>query len=564
MLLRLYIENIAVIERAELAFGPGFNVLTGETGAGKSMIIDSINMILGQKTSKDLVRRGASGAYVSALFADFSPGVLNSLAQLGIEPDEEGVVLIERELSESGRGTCRINGRPATAAALREAGESLINIHGQHDNQSLLQGEKHLGFLDRFAQDEEELAAYRASYHQAVELKKQLDAVCTDEAEKARKIDLYQYQINEIEGANLRPGEEEELLKQRDLLAHAQKISQAIDLCCAALYDGQEGEPSAFDQLGRAVKALSSVSHLDEQLTRSHDAVQNVLYQLEDIAATLRDKGGEIEDSAGMLNEIESRLALIARLKPKYGADVTAILAYYDQICQELTELNLSDKRRAELAAELEQAQGRLLAAGGRLSEKRKEAAKRLEEQVVLELSFLDMERVRFAVSFDGGEQKPGPNGLDRVEFLLAANPGEDLKPLTKTASGGELSRIMLALKNVLSDQDDVDTLIFDEVDTGISGRAASKVAQKLYAVSQNRQVLCVTHLTQIASFADQHFLIAKESDETSTKTRVEPLTQEQRVEELARIIGGPTVTELTKQNAREMLEVAAKMKVEE
>ena len=497
MLELLHIENIAVIQEADIQFRPGFNALTGETGAGKSIVIDAMGAVLGGRTSRDLVRTGADRAFVSAEFSQV-PGDLAGLAETGAAPDEDGHLLLQRELTGDGKNLCRVNGRPVTVAQLRRIGEELLNIHGQHDGQQLLDEEQHLSYLDRFGRTEAPLGRYQAAYEAMADLQAKIRALQMDEAEKARRMDSLRFQIDELERAQLVPGEEESLTERRDLLRNGEKY-------------------------------LSALSGADYCLN-----------------------GGDA---------VESRSDLLYRLKKKYGTTVEEMLAYLDKCRRELDDMETADDTLARLEQQLEKARKAVLAAGAELTAARKEAAAVLEQRIQSELRDLDMHKVRFAIDF--GEKEPGPDGCDAVRFLMSANAGEDLKPIARIASGGELARIMLALKNVLAEQESIGTLVFDEVDTGVSGRAAQKVAEKLAQVSRRKQVLCVTHLPQLAAMADTHFSVEKGERDGRTYTRVVLLDREQRKAELARITGGSRVTEALLASAGELLDQAERYRSE-
>lgn len=568
MLCNLHIENIAVVSKVDIEFGPGFNVLTGETGAGKSIIIDAINMVMGEKTSKDLIRKDAASAYVSALFSDVSENVCAFLQQIGIEPEEDSSILLQRELNQQGRGTCRINGRPVPTSVLRDVSYYLVNIHGQNDNQSLLQSEKHITFLDQFAGLDAKTALFQEQYRKVAMLQEKIDDFKASQLDKNRKIDMYSYQTEELKRAALKLGEEEGLLAKRNILANSEKISTAVSGANIFLYDGNEDCPSAHDQLSSALSSLQPVIRLDEDFAKCYDKLSELMYTIEDCVDTLRQKSENLDFTTQTLDEIEVRLDTLSRLKRKYGMTVEELLSYHEKIIQELEELRMSDETAARLEKEYQEQRQQLSLMAKELTQKRQEAALLFEKAVMKELSFLDMAKVKFYISIlpmtqESGDYKFSPKGADKVEFMICTNAGEDLKPLSKTASGGELSRIMLALKNVFNSQDEVGTLIFDEIDSGISGRAANKVAQKLHMVSCFHQILCVTHLVQIASFADEHFLISKISDDTSTHTTVRLLSMEERKYELARIIATSEITDLTLQNAQEMLEISQKYKNE-
>ncbi len=551
MLSQLYIENIAVIERADIAFHRGLNVLTGETGAGKSIVIDAIGAILGRRTPRDLVRTGARSALVSARFEDVSQEVRAALEAFGCAPEEDGSLLIQREISAEGKGGCRINGRPAPVSALREVGVFLLNIHGQHESYELLSPEQHVTYLDQMGGLLELLADYRARFQELKKIKEELDAVCLDESQKERRMDLLRYQIGELEAAGIQLGEREALSEQRTLFLNSEKVAGGLRRACACL-EGGENADGALEQLSDAASALEEASRFYPKLEKTLSRVRDALYELEDCAGELTDASSELEYDPAELAQIEERLDLLYRLGRKYGESEEEMLAFLENAKREYEEIEFSDQRRMELEARFERVKEEAKSLARTLSHKRGETAKTFVRRVKEELAFLDMPGVSLEVSC---ERCPlNAFGCDKIEFLLSTNPGEPPKPLSKIASGGELSRIMLAIKNVLADQDAIDTLIFDEVDTGISGSAAQKVGLKLRSVARNRQVLCVTHLAQIAALGEYHYLIAKHVREGRTFTDVTELDFEGRKRELARIIGGASVTELTLQNAEEML----------
>ena len=548
MLVSLQIENIAVIEKAAIAFDAGFNALTGETGAGKSIVIDAINAVLGERISRDLVRTGSRSAGVSALFTDLSAGVSAALEELGYPPDEEGALLVQRTISADGKGTCRINGQLATVSILRSVGRLLVNIHGQHENQALLSPERHVEYLDRLLEE------YRAAYRTMCGVRSRLEAADMDEAEKARRLDMLRFQTGEIEAAALQAGEEEALTAQRTLYRNAEKIAGAVIGARAAL-SGDEETEGALSGISRAASAVRDAARYMEGAGELAQRMETALYELEECAGELRDYAQRLDFDPSELDETESRLEAIHRLKMKYGGTVEEILTYYERAQQELEAIETSDLLLSRLTKELEAAEAAAREKAAALTAARREAAARFSRDVMEELAFLDMPGVSLEVAM---EPVPlGTGGGDRVEFLIAANPGEPPKPIARIASGGELSRIMLAIKSVLADADDIDTLIFDEIDTGISGRAARKVGIKLRQTAASRQVLCVTHLAQIASLAHHHLLISKTVREGRTYTEVTPLDREARERELARIIGGE-VTGPALEAAREMLEKAA------
>ena len=549
MLRLLHIENIAVIEQAEIAFDRGFNVLTGETGAGKSIVIDAISAILGERTYRDVIRTGADRAFVSAVF-DGVPD-LPWFAENRVEYDPSEL-LVQREVYADGKNVCRVNGRPVTVAILKKLGGQLVNIHGQHDSQQLFDETKHLSYLDLFARNEAERTAYAACYERVLSLRRERERLTLDEGEKLRRVEALQYQLEEIGRAALQPGEDEQLENRRKLLQNAEKLSEALAAAAMALSGGEDAS-GAVDLVGEADHALARIARYDEGLAALGDRLSNLQYELEDVAGELRDHLDQMAYSGEELEQIESRLDVIHRLKRKYGGSVEEILQYAEKAQRELDEITFSEERLAQLEKELAAATAEAKAAGLLLRETRQTAARAMETRLSQELAALDMPRAQFVCQLE--ETDLTPDGLDSLRFLMTANVGEALKPLSKVASGGELARIMLAIKNVLAEQDRVGTLIFDEVDAGVSGRAAQKVAEKLRAVSKNKQVLCVTHLPQIAAAADVHLLIAKTEREGRTYTQVTALDRPGRTREIARIIGGAEITETTLRSAGEMLQ---------
>ncbi len=553
MLELLHIENIAVIEEADIQFRPGFNALTGETGAGKSIVIDAMGAVLGGRTSRDLIRTGAAKAFVSAEFSAV-PADLPGLLENGLAPDEDGNLLLQREISGEGKNACRVNGRPITVAQLRQIGGELLNIHGQHDGTQLLDEELHGAYLDRFGRTEEPLGAYQSAYAVLSGLREQIKALQMDEAEKARRVDSLRFQINELERAELRPGEEEELEQRRNLLRNGEKYLSALsgaDYCLS----GDDENAGAVNQLRDAEEALSGVRNLDGELGEAYKRLGALRSEAYDLAETIRDLRGAFDFSPEELDAAESRADQLYRLKKKYGATVEEMLAYLDQRRAELDAIETADDTLILLAKKLGKAEKAVQTAGKALTEARKQAAAALEARIQKELRDLDMNRVRFAIDF--APKDPSPDGCDVVRFLMSANAGEDLKPIAKIASGGELARIMLALKNVLAEQEAVGTLVFDEVDTGVSGRAAQKVAEKLAQVSRRKQVLCVTHLPQLAAMADTHFSVEKGEAKGRTYTRVVLLDRERRKAELARITGGSKGTDALLASSGELLDAA-------
>lgn len=555
MLSLLHIEDIAVISQGEIAFGPGFNVLTGETGAGKSIVVDAIGSIIGGRTSRDLIRTGAKCARVTAVFTQLP--TLAWFEQYGITPDENGELLVERVIQPDGKNTCRVNGHPVLVTQLKELGSQLLNIHGQHDGQQLLDEETHLDSLDNFGHLVPQREDYAAAYDQVRQLRRQLQAVHMDEGEKARRMDTLQHQIGELERAQIRVGEEEELTAQREILRNAERITQAVDQAWQALSGGDMTD-GAVSLLTSAEDALTQGGRYSSDLAELAQKVAQLRYAADDVAELVRDARSDLDFYPGQLDDVEERLDQLHRLKRKYGVDEQAMLDYLDRCQKELDSIQFSDERREKLEQELNKALHVAREKAEKLSQARKKAAKVLAKRIQGELSALDMPRVQFEVEFDSVEGEDGLNewGMDRVRFLMSANLGEDLKPIHRIASGGELSRIMLALKNVLAETDCVTTMVFDEVDTGVSGRAATKVAQKLYQVARGRQVLCVTHLPQIAAMGDVHFSVEKGERDGRTYTRVEELSRPQRREELARLSGGAS-TAILLEGAEEQLQKA-------
>ena len=556
MLQLLHIENIAVIECADISFRAGFNALTGETGAGKSIVIDSLSAVLGARTSRDLIRTGTDKAFVSAEF-DAVAASLGALAELGVEP-EDGVLLLQRDIYADGRNLCRVNGRPVTVAQLRALGTSLLNIHGQHEGTQLLDEEQHGTYLDRFAQVNDLLDAYTACYQAVRETRRQINELQMDEAEKDRRVDTLRHQIAELERAELRGGEEEELLERRELLRNAEKFMEAFAAADYALSGGEDGL-GASSQLKNAENALRGVRTLGARFSELCERLEGLYSEVYDLAETVRDLRSEMDFSPQELDAVESRADQLYRLKKKYGATVGEMLDYLERSKKELDEIEYADDRIVQLQSKLDKQEKELLSAARALSDARKAAARTLEERILQELHELDMNKVRFAIDFI--EKEPDATGIDAVRFLMSANVGEDLKPIHKIASGGELARIMLALKNVLAEQDHVMTMVFDEVDTGVSGRAAQRVAEKLAKLSQKRQVLCVTHLPQLAAMADTHFSVEKGEENGRTFTCVAELDRAQRRTELARLTGGGEATETQLRGAEELLAAAEQFK---
>ncbi len=555
MLTSLQIENIAVIEKAEISFDKGLNVLTGETGAGKSIIIDSINAVLGERTTRELVRAGASSAKVSALFFDLSQAAGLVLESLGLEPEEDGSLLIQRSISADGRSVCRINGKTATVSMLRQLGGELINIHGQHDSQSLLSPDRHIGFIDALAQDGKLLEEYHSLFASYVKVRRALNELQMDEDEKLRKTDLLRFQIDELEAANLQIGERESLTQERTRCLNAEKILQSLRRAYDAV-NGTEESLGASQLLTDAAASLQEAARYYDAVDQTAQEVLELSYHLEAYTDEIRSAFDALSYNPGDLERIEERLDLLYKLSRKYGETEEEMLAYLDNARKELDEIAFSEERIEQLHEERRELVRKIKALAVTLSDVRRQTGERFAKQVEEELAYLDMPHVRFLVRHE--QTKPGPNGADEIEFLISANPGEPPRPLAKIASGGELSRIMLAIKNVLSDSDEIGTLIFDEIDTGVSGRAAQKIALKLKQVSAGRQVICVTHLAQIAAQADCHLLIQKTVRKEKTYTQVDALDFEGRKRELARIMGGmEEITPLQLQSAEELLRAA-------
>lgn len=556
MLSLLHIENIALIDQADISFGSGFNVLTGETGAGKSIIIDAISAVLGERTSRDLIRTGEKSALVTALFRDLPS--LPWFQETGIGPDENGELLISRRIQGDGKNICRVGGVPCTVVQLRTLGSQLIDIHGQHDGQQLLDESCHLAYLDSFGELEPALSAYREEYAKLDALRKQIASLQMDETEKARRLDILQFQIDELESAHLRLGEEEELDERKAMLRSADQLVAAVEGAYHALF-GTDSQDGAASLLAEAEGNLSRVSNLSADLSQLSENLVALRYGTEDAAERLRELKNSFDFSPKELDQVEDRLDHLHRLKKKYGATVRDMLDYLNKIRQELDQIELSDdlliKLKKQRKAQL--AMTRTLAET--LSAQRKAAAERLKARIEEELRQLDMTKVRFQTEFSPKPGKLGldDTGMDEVRFLMSANVGENLKPIAKVASGGELSRIMLALKNVLAENDNICTLIFDEVDTGISGRAAGKVAEKMSRLSLTCQVLCVTHLAQIAAMSDYHYSVHKEEKNGRTYTCVETLDRPGRRAELARLTGGAHQSEAILKGAEELLKEA-------
>ena len=555
MLEVLHIENIAIIEEADIRFEAGFNALTGETGAGKSIVIDALSAVLGQRTSRELIRTGADKAFVSAIFSGVEPSLL---AELGITPEEDGSLLLQREIHSDGKSVCRIGGRPVTVGQLKALGSRLLNIHGQHDGQQLLDEEEHLRFLDSFGRTERLFNAYTEKYNHFTEIQRKMQSLQMDESEKARRVDTLTYQIGELERAQLRAGEEEELSARRNLLRNAEKFISAVSEADYAL-NGDDSGDGALGLLRRAQDAIGAVRHLDDGYAALYQRLEALYSEAYDVAATVEDRRESFDFSPNELDEVESRMDQLYRLKKKYGPSVEDMLAYLERCRAELEQIEYAGDTLIRLERDLAKAEQAALDAAERLSQGRRQAAEQLSAQILEELRQLDMGKIRFAA--DMAEKPLGPDGIDQVRFLMSANVGEELRPIHKIASGGELARIMLAMKNVLSEQDMVGTMVFDEVDTGVSGRAAQKVAEKMARISRRKQVLCVTHLPQLAAMADTHFSVEKGEQNGRTYTAVQRLDREQRRQELARLTGGSHVSQTMLDGAEELLAEAEKFR---
>lgn len=553
MLEHLHIRNVALIKESEISFGDGLNILTGETGAGKSMIIDSLQFALGGRAGKDFLRHGEKQAAVEALFSVQSQALTEKLAENGIVPEEDGTLLITRTLSEAGKSVCRINGSTVTVGMLKEIAEDMIDIYGQHEHQSLLNPVKHIRLLDRFcgAGFGEAMEEYKNSRQSLKDLEKQLTILIGDESQREQRMDMLLFQKEEIEAAELQEGEEDALLEQKKRLSSMERLIRLTGESVTLLYDGDDRAPSACDQLGDALAKLQEAAEYDAALSPLADALADGYAAVEDCARELKREAEEQEADPEELERIEERLQLFYKLKRKYGGSIEAVLEFYEKAVQELEFLSNSSEKAAELSAKKAAEEKRLSALAETLTARRRATAEQVEEQIETALHDMEMKHARFHIQI---EEKAdwGADGKDKVEFLISANAGEPLKPLAKIASGGEMSRVMLALKTVLVDADEIGTFIFDEIDTGVSGRTARRVGEKMRFLGGKRQLLCITHLPQIAAMADNHFLIEKESDAGETVTRVTALDEEGAVREVARLMND--VTETTLAAARELL----------
>ena len=550
MLSQLYIKNVAVISEASIGLQPGLNVFTGETGAGKTILIGAINAVLGERVSKEMIRTGETRATISALFTGLSPAAEQALAEAGY-PVEENAVLIHREISADGKSSCKIDGRPATAAILRSVSALLINVHGQHDNQQLLSPQKHLGFIDSYGELGGLVQEYQAAYRDYMLVRRELASVNTDEAQKAHRIDLLSYQVNEIEAAELQPGEEEELRAQRKQIQNSLHVTQALGGSLAILEGGEE-VPSLTSLLSELAENMTQAANYMEAAQPIAERLTDISYELEGFPGEIQDLIDHFDCDPSQLDAIERRLDTIYNLKKKYGSSIEEILEFGARAAAELEEIETSDMRIEKLSAQLSSLEEKARSQAERLTQARTKAAKLFVKAVQGELIFLDMPSVQLSVCQEHKEMSL--DGADELELFIATNVGEQAKSLAKIASGGELSRIMLSIKNVLADRDNIQTLIFDEVDTGVSGSAAQKIGKKLAQVAENRQVIVVTHLAQVASFARNHLFISKAAREDRTFTTIRPLSREERVRELARISGGEKISEIALRHAEEML----------
>lgn len=552
MLTQLYIQNVAVIQKATIDFTRGFNVFTGETGAGKTILISAIDAVMGERTSKEIIRTGEEKAFVSALFEDISARSLEKLRELGFE-DDDGSVLITREITAAGKSSCKIGGMPATAAIMKEISSLLIHIHGQRDSTQMLLSENHMDLLDLFGSVEAELLEYRGEFGKMREIQSKLDAISLDETQKAQRIDMLTYQIKEIEDARLSDeDEEEQLTARKKIIRNSEKIMDGLAAAHAALAGGDE-ERGIESLFGDLTDGVATASRYIEPLEPTSGRLAEIGYELQEISREIRSYLDDFDFDPRELDQIESRLDTIYKLKRKYGSTIAEIIAFGEKAGVELESVAMSGERAQKLEAELQVVRGEALRLGKKLSTKRLNASEEFARLVEDELQFLDMPAVKLSISHR--EIPMNQNGVDEMELLIVTNVGEAPKPLSKIASGGEIARIMLAVKNVLAGRDDIDTLIFDEVDTGVSGRAAQKIGRKLKQVAQSRQVICVTHLAQVAAFADNHMLINKEVDDGKTYTRVKNLEKQQAIEELARITSGDLITDLSLNSARELWE---------
>lgn len=556
MLTNLKIENVAVIESANISFEQGLNILTGETGAGKSIVIDSINAILGERTSKELVRDGAPGAKVSAFFEDISSEVKDVISELDIESEADGSLLITRTITADGRSACRINGQPVTVSMLKKVGVELITICGQHDSQRLLQKESHIGYIDSLLKIDDLKQEYRERYRKLLKIKRELASIVQNETDKLQRLEFLKYQIDELQNANISVGERDELIAEKKKIQNREKIITSL-YNAHGILNGDENTSGLMDALYNLSSFLAQLSDYHPDFETYEKSIDDFRYEMEDCAASLSAEISSMDDNDIDIDGIEERLDTLYRLSRKYGDSEEDMLAYLDKIVDEYDSIVTSDERAKELEAEIDQLQKEVYQKAKVISDKRKAFAKQFEADVMNELDYLDMRGACFRVLFN--ETAPQDGGIDEVEFLISANSGQEPKPLSKIASGGELSRVMLAIRCVLSGGESIGTMIFDEIDTGVSGRAAHKIAYKLKQVSNGRQIICVTHLAQIAAGADNHLFIEKSSSNGKTYTVVTKLDGEQRTREIARIIGGDIITEATMMSAKELIDFSEK-----
>jgi len=559
MLLELHIKNFALIESLEIHFAKGFNVLTGETGTGKSILIDSINFILGDKQNKDIIRSGEEFAYVEGVFENFGEELFYILDENGIE--NEDLIIISREINQNGRSISRINGKTVTMGFLKQVGKLLVDIHGQHEHQSLLNEDTHINILDSFCDDKFKSCKdeYQKLYYENKELEKEIQKLTADEQYKLRRIDLLSFQIEEINDASLKVGEDEELAKRKEILVNAERIYTVLAGVFGRLHEGMECE-SVYDEIGKSISQMDTIVRFDDSLKSIKEGIEDVYYKLEGIIDEIRDYKDKIEFNPEELEEIENRLDLLNRLKRKYGGTIEEILKYCEEAENELSKIQRSEEVLEELNKKKDENNERLMEMAVYMTDSRRQAAENLSSLIIKELKYLGMEKALFKVEVEEMDNF-SENGRNNVYFKMTANPGEPMRSLSKVASGGEMSRIMLAIKSVIADIDRIPTLIFDEIDIGISGRTAQATAEKMYLISRGHQILCVTHLPQIASMADSHFQIQKMVENDKTTTNVLQLEEDKRVDELARMLSGAVLTELTRNHAKEVIELANGLK---